>query len=91
MSRCVSLECLVTVALLPLTYSHHVVPAVQVAQVEPLPVRCGGFHKHWDVPVAVLQDAHRPGTQEPADRHEHHPQDPQQVEAGDVGHSLGGA
>lgn len=80
-----------TVCLLPLTHSHHVVPAVQVTQVEPLPVRRGGCDEYRDVPVAVLQDTHRPRTQEPADRHQHHSQNPQQVEAGHVGHSLGRA
>lgn len=79
------------VPLLPPTHSHHVVPAVQVTQVEPLSVGGGGGDEHRDVPVAVLEDAHRPRAQEPADRHQHHSQNPQQVEAGHVGHPLGRA
>ena len=71
-----------------LTHGHHVVPAVHEAQVEALPVRRVGGDEHGDVPVSVLQDAHGPRTQEPADRQQHHAQDPQQVQAGQVGHPL---
>lgn len=74
-----------------LTHSHHVVPAVHVTQVKALSVRRGGRDEDRDVPVTVLQNAHGPRTQEPADCHQHHSQDPQQVEAGHVGHSLGRA
>lgn len=74
-----------------LTHSHHVVPAVHVAQVEALPIPRGGPDEDRDVPVPVLQNTHSPRTQEPADGHQHHSQDPQQVEAGHVGHPLGRA
>lgn len=76
---------------LPPTHSHHVVPAVHVAQVEPLAVPRARPHEHRDVPVAVLQDADRPRAEEPADRHQHHSQNPQQVQARHVGHPLGRA
>lgn len=72
----------------PLTNRHHVVPAIQVAQVKVLAVGRGGRDEHGDVPVAVLQDTYGPRAQEPADRHQHDHQDPQQMEAGHVRRSL---
>ena len=72
-----------------LTHRHHVVPAVQGACGEALSVHCLGGDQDGDVPLAILQDAHGPRAQEPAHGHQHHAQDPQQVQAGHVGHPLG--
>lgn len=72
-----------------LTHSHHVVPPVQVAHTEALSFWGGGNDQQWNIPVSILQDAHGPRTQEPADSKHYNSQHPQHTCGSNVWHSLG--
>lgn len=72
------------------TNGHHVVPAVQEAQAEPLAV---GRQAHVDqgpAPVHVLEGGQGPGHQEPAHNEQDDPQQAKDSPAGHVGDPLGG-